>query len=384
MIGRLYSIGFFDMVEPIFYSSFATPHLGVQYFGAFSLFVNTFGSIFIGRSGKDLFIRSPILVALAEPKGPYFKGLKLFHKRCALANIRHDRTVAFYTSYMTTKSPFKEWDKTCLSYLPATSIRVNDESVEPKILDLKNSKLLPEPQKHTPTFQARLKYFGILVLIGFILPLWVPLVFTANSFGSVLSWFRLRFFHHGYDVESGWKSVKDALSKGAASASTPGDNSNVSSTNVISKELALFTEEVIEGVLDATERQDDLSEEEETEDPIDGDLKNLKIGGLGDLVAVDFKKLEANTKELMSIFEEKESAYPIFQDSPSLDLDQDRLTINENLNSLQWYKVPVYVDVFNAHDGIIARRGLRSSHRGLAGIYLWVGIVQNVLKEERK
>lgn len=43
---------------------------------------------------------------------------------------------------------------------------------------------------------------------------------------------------------------------------------------------------------------------------------------------------------------------------PKLPFDDNRKTITNNLNTLSWIKVPVYIKSTNAHGGIVARRGL--------------------------
>ena len=56
MIGVLYELGFFDEVQPVFFTTFATPHIGVRFFkkGLFDKTANIVGRYLFGSTGLEL------------------------------------------------------------------------------------------------------------------------------------------------------------------------------------------------------------------------------------------------------------------------------------------------------------------------------------------
>ncbi|GMM36051.1 putative hydrolase [Saccharomycopsis crataegensis] len=407
MIGKLYEAGFFENIEPYFFTTFATPHLGVKFFGSYSgPILNFLGSNFIGTSGRDLFIRNKILVELGDKEGPYFKALRAFKQRYLLSNIRHDRTVAFYTSFISDVSPFEDWSKVKLQYLNGIpEIKVGDKIVKPRIIDLKNSKIRPTNMPlPPPTLLSRLRYIGILILISFILPIWFPVVFTANCIGTTLSYFRLTFRPLEFDSAKEWlnlkiylfgenqkQEIKPTSEHGAIDEGTVDAplslHSAKTNDSIISKELAGFTEGAIENMLEAPQMNEDLETVSKSYDndtiSVESEY-NFVAGGINNEVFIDIPKHAEAAGKLLSYIDSgknNELEYPLFNRSnlKSLPFDEERAKINRNLNSLQWFKIASYVDAFNAHDGIVARRGLRSSPRGFATIYLWAALIKDQL-----
>ena len=84
VIGLLNELDFFEKIEPIFFSTFATPHVGIQFFNdnIFDAVANRLGPYLFGKSGGQLFIadHDKILVKMADPQEKYMRGLKKFQK----------------------------------------------------------------------------------------------------------------------------------------------------------------------------------------------------------------------------------------------------------------------------------------------------------------
>ena len=71
VIGLLNDLKFFDKVKPVFFTTFATPHVGIQFFNdnIFDITANRLGPYLFGKSGGQLFISDydKILVTMADP-----------------------------------------------------------------------------------------------------------------------------------------------------------------------------------------------------------------------------------------------------------------------------------------------------------------------------
>lgn len=77
------------------------------------------------------------------------------------------------------------------------------------------------------------------------------------------------------------------------------------------------------------------------------------------------------------------SKISLFTKESELKLDEEKRYIMDSLNELNWIKIPVFLDVWNSHDGIVSRRGPKTNPKGAATIGVWVSILRNHLQEER-
>lgn len=166
-------------LEPIIYNTFATPHLGSKFQGSkfkAKLF-NTVGGSILGYSGKDLFLKPaketgsecvitgsnnyndddenanvssqqngsnlaqdtkdedivdeselPLLYIMTDPSREFYKGLALFKHRILYSNAVNDRTVPFFTSYISVQDPFKKKGHVIKRMTFATAIDGNSAS----------------------------------------------------------------------------------------------------------------------------------------------------------------------------------------------------------------------------------------------------------------
>lgn len=156
-IGLLYSRGMFDKVEPVNFTTFASPHLGVRTPGRgwHRRLWNAFGSRTLSMSGKQLFLVDnfrdtgrPILSLLADPDSIFIKGLTLFRRRTLYANIINDRSAVYYTTAVSKIDPYINLEKIKIKYL---------EGYEDVVLDPLYSFAALEPITSEPTsFYSRL------------------------------------------------------------------------------------------------------------------------------------------------------------------------------------------------------------------------------------
>ena len=142
VIGLLNELDFFEKIEPIFFSTFATPH-GNPIFNdnIFDAVANRLGPYLFGKSGGQLFIadHDKILVKMADPQEKYMRGLKI-SKAHSFSKYQNDRTVAFFTSFITDVSPFEELDNIKIVYLDnLPQAKIANKLVRPKFVDLTKS-----------------------------------------------------------------------------------------------------------------------------------------------------------------------------------------------------------------------------------------------------
>ncbi|CAK1355943.1 unnamed protein product [Cercospora beticola] len=125
VIGVLYGNGLFDRIQPVNFSTFATPHLGVRTpkRGARSYLFNVLGAKTLSTSGQQMFLvdsfrdtKRPLLSVMADPNSVFMKGLGKFKNKWIYANTINDRSVPFYTSNISRTDPFVDLNTIELHY----------------------------------------------------------------------------------------------------------------------------------------------------------------------------------------------------------------------------------------------------------------------------
>ncbi|KAK2808750.1 hypothetical protein FQN50_004422 [Emmonsiellopsis sp. PD_5] len=141
-IGLLYSKGYFDKIEPVNFTTFATPHVGVRCPARKAHFWNVLGARTISESGRQLFMidsfrdtGKPLFSVLATPGSIFMLGLAKFRHRSLYANIINDMAAVYYTTGISKTDPFVQLDKVNINYVPGySSVIVDpDEPVHVKI-----------------------------------------------------------------------------------------------------------------------------------------------------------------------------------------------------------------------------------------------------------
>lgn len=186
-IGLLYHKGIFERVEPVNFTTFATPHLGVRtpLTGRLNQIWNVLGARTLSMSGRQLFAIDnfrdsgrPLLAVLADPGSIFINALKSFKNRSLYANIVNDRTVVYYTAGISQTDPFKNLEDVEINYLPG---------YDDVIVDGENPVSAKEPTA-LPAFSQRLtqstrNFFGTLPIAAFLI-IFIPIgssIFLANS-----------------------------------------------------------------------------------------------------------------------------------------------------------------------------------------------------------
>lgn len=448
-IGMLNEIGFFDNVKPIIFTSFATPHVGVHFFKEtpFDKAANYTGQFLFGKSGSEMFLgdSDKLLIKMADPEEKWLQGLKKFEKHIVLANIKNDRTVSFFTSYITPYSPFEEWDKVKIKYLKdLPRVRIGKVEVRPKFVDFERCQPLAlenefENQQEATSYFRKSKLIRLLMILTvtiLILPIWIPLVLSSTIVVSVYSAIKIKVIKSP-EIKEHWERVK-----GSVYGANPIDEEDAKigqhnreqrrklrHTESFKGDTSDFTKSAMENFMYAEERfsgkseniveQADEDEEddevkddyhgednEEDEDDDDEDRDGDEDEGEEnereeEITAIESttllskevkeKIIDVNIKEndksisehLNKLHNQDYSKFPLFTKESLLRMDKERQFIIDNLNSIKWIKIPVYIDAWNAHDGIVARRGPRTNPKGTATILLWASILRQHLLEDQ-
>lgn len=438
VVGKLYSMGFFEEVTPVFFCTFATPHVGVHFFkeNIFDYVGNFMGKFMFGCTGPQLFVADSqsLLLKMSDPESEYFKGLELFEARMLLANAKNDRSVAFYTSYITDFSPFDQMDSVNICYLKdLPSSRIGATKVWPKFIDMEKSHRVENPgqfhgnkQEATSIVRSNKILRGTVVLAAalVLVPFYIPLIICLSLYVSGYSVLKVKLLRP-LKVEEHWKEVKLSVYHGGVinSKHTEQGESRRKKRRSLAKhetfkgDTSNFTESAMEGMLFAEDRlvggqstiiEEDVHSEEEEKYP------NKTASDSGDDEengeSSDSDTNEQTNKSLFASFLKKKhildiqtnkndmaikrhldllkrndgSKFPLFSKESKLHLLKKQQRIVENLNKLDWIKIAVYHDLFNAHEGIIARRGEKWNPKGTCTIYLWASILRNHIREHHE
>ncbi|RXK37010.1 hypothetical protein M231_05717 [Tremella mesenterica] len=107
--------GFFKRHEPVGFSTFASPYLGVlKYRTRMNTFVHSIGRRVLSRTGQQLYMLDkdhgrPLLSVLADPDLIFLQTLKRFPRILVIANGCHDLTVPYPTATFSLSDPFVDY-----------------------------------------------------------------------------------------------------------------------------------------------------------------------------------------------------------------------------------------------------------------------------------
>ncbi|KAL4782402.1 putative serine esterase-domain-containing protein [Aspergillus varians] len=137
-LGLLYAQGWFDKIQPVNFTTFASPHLGVRapVRGAQSLLFNGLGSRTVSVSGQQLFLtdtfrdsKKPLISVLADSDSIFIQALKRFSRRSVYGNIVNDRTTALYTTILSGVDHFSDLENDNINYVEGYDSVVVDPDV---------------------------------------------------------------------------------------------------------------------------------------------------------------------------------------------------------------------------------------------------------------
>lgn len=210
VIGLLYHSGVFETVQPVNFTTFATPHLGVRTprMGYRAQMWNYLGSRTLSTSGQQMFLVDsfrdtgrPLLAVLADPNSIFVRGLSIFKNKSIYANAINDRSVPYYTSAISRVDPFVDLDAIDVHPLPNQDY--------PVILDPENpvsprkeqpEKELTWPERYIMTQRTResLPFYTVLFSL---LPIAVPLFMVNAGYQTYKSAQRVKLHEAGQLVD---------------------------------------------------------------------------------------------------------------------------------------------------------------------------------------
>lgn len=326
VVGKMYTE--FDQVfrdiEPQIFMTLATPHLGVEFYNPenstskriFQSLIRRLGSSILGKSGREMFMtnrNNDILLKLTEDQ--FLQSLARFKWRVVIANVKNDRTVAFYTSYIADCDPFI-YTKNNVKYAFEEKVPGSDYSrTIPKIIDMDRlDAKLKRPKVPKRSALRYLKMAPIIVLfVTFILPVMFCLNILATLYSDIVTWKYRKLIQTGQlpFLLHSKLGLNDSLKE--------------------------YATDVYGSILNDEEGNDNDDEESSSQKP-----------------------MEAGEEQVFwrEFIEKYSKIWDGASQFPKLPFDQRRETMFTNLNKLSWIRVPIYIKSANAHGGIVARRGL--------------------------
>lgn len=410
-IGELYRRGILTrsgsnsklQLEPIIFTTFATPHLGSIFQGAKprARFFNVVGKSLLGYSGKDLFLvpasettpeddwiagnkdwkGKSLLFIMSDPKSDFFKGLQLFQHRIIYANAVRDRTVPFHTAYMSLQNPFRKSGHVIRKMRSACESEVTSDigsgteedsplvatntDKNKVIIDIKWSKYIADPHSlehklgiesntnlHTPQDPNRPAILTTLFILG---PVFFPIVFIFSAIATISSMWRVKRLYREERV------AKEA------------NHSDATETSLPKPTVHKRRQSVSEGLADITGRAVD-NYIIKTNPPT---TSKEGVADERDEVELDETDDEDNLEDAVSLFDES---------VPYLNLSDDVKEIYYNLNGVEdgskagltWEKRVVFLHRFNTHSEIINRMNFKQ-HKGRDVLEDWVQSISSKL-----
>ncbi|KAI0206897.1 putative serine esterase-domain-containing protein [Astrocystis sublimbata] len=332
-IGLLYAKGVLDRVEPMNFTTFASPHLGVRapLSGWYDHVWNNLGSRVLSESGRQLFIVDkfrdtgrPLLSILAEPDSIFVLGLKKFKRRTLYSNILNDRTVAHYTSMITQTDPYIDLTKIKARYA---------RGYEDVVLDREHpvTQLAPEAPKSTMSLMAingasYVKNSPYVLALAIFLPIGITVFLLNSAVQTVRSTRRIQLHENG---KAGIQVEK--------------------------YRMPLWVEEIQGTVENAYEN-------------INSSQKQAYLTASPDDDDDDERILEPAEAEILDL--ESQQSQPR---SPTLALDPCQFEMITSLNAVGWRKFPVWIkNVRHTHAAIIVRMDKPSFSEGLIVLKHWL------------
>lgn len=336
VIGLLYSNGWFSKLEPVNFTTFASPHLGVRtpHFGVQSKIWNLLGSRTLAMSGRQLFTidmfrnnNQPLLSVLADPQSIFIQALSQFKNRVLYANIINDRSAPYYTTCITQTDPFTDLEAININYLPKYSPTILDPSNPVSIKD--PSTPLPLTTRLATSSQAIINGLPLAALFTVLVPIGSVLYLVNSGIQSVRSQQRIRLHEQG----------RAGIGLG-------------------SYRIPLMIENARETVENALARVNTSSSRRESGHRDKSEVSEKAYIGANDSAELNRTRSSSSARKT---------------DFPPLPLTDDQQAMIKSLDDVGFrkYRVHIHKDR-HSHAAIIVRRGLKVNDEGVVVMKHWL------------
>ncbi|TKA70379.1 hypothetical protein B0A49_06939 [Cryomyces minteri] len=352
VVGLLYSKGWFDKLEPVNFTTFATPHLGVRtpLTGFHNHVWNILGARTLSTSGRQLFTIDsfrdtgrPLLAVLADPSSIFIKALASFKHRSLYSNITNDRSAVFYTTCISKTDPFVDLSAIKLNYLPGyQDVLVDpDNPLSPK----PSESDLPLYHRISATTRNTLSKIPLFAALVVFIPLGVTAFLINSGIQSIRSAQRIRLHEAGL---------------GAGHYRIP----------LLIEDARRMGEGVYEGFGGAQSQEYLPAGSEETSSPLSFSRKRSHRS---DSMASESTEKLLGTGGNDSNTQLPNSLHSRPLDFPTLALTKDQFDMVDALDEVGWRKYPVHIHkVGHTHAAIIVRMNRKSFAEGKIVVGHWL------------
>ncbi|KAI9255220.1 putative serine esterase-domain-containing protein [Phascolomyces articulosus] len=366
-VGILGKNGFFDSIEPFLFVTFATPHLGVrrETKSKFAKVYNFVTGHMLSRTGEQLQLldkfentNRPLLSIMADPKRPFHQYLAKFKTRRIYANVTNDRTVPYWTAAIEPYNYFEKMKNVELSLdteypsvVTAFDVRQHDD---------KNKQ---EREKERRNQTAVAIKFAILVFSPILFPILGTLAFTYIGTQGLVSRYRV----------SRILASSPLLLANVEGSTSANDEKETVEDHPSHDENTRIKRSNSGG---STTSDDDNTllhhhhhHHHHKEDPVLMDTLDAMdtIPNETNIDRSPQTTQHTKTKDRRSLYN-IEPSKTIRQTYSAMQLINEQFEIERNMQQLEWERVMVYIDTFNAHASIVCRAKRFTNTGGKAAI----------------
>ncbi|KAJ5240176.1 hypothetical protein N7468_004795 [Penicillium chermesinum] len=338
-IGILQANGWLDKLEPVNFTTFASPHVGARtpLKGFASSVWNGVGPSMISASGQQMFMVDsfrdtgrPLFSVMADRESVFIQGLKRFPNRSLYANVVNDRITSFFSTAISKTDPFQDLDNLNINYVEGYErVIINCDQW---LLPQKTSDFKTSPWK-TPVAYAR--QMPLFLLAMFILPPALTAFVVHAAIQTVRSRKRIRLHGEG-QLGALFKKYRVPL---------------------LVKDAQHAMEEVLENV-NATQEPAYLSSTDDDDSDVEDAATPLNENNL-DLLGTAKQQPSADGDTI---------AHP-----PKLALTPEQFEIIDSLNGVGFHKYPVYIHTHHhSHAAIVVRIQKDSFWEGKIVVKHWL------------
>ncbi|KAI8577600.1 hypothetical protein K450DRAFT_251594 [Umbelopsis ramanniana AG] len=363
-IGVLGESGFFDKHEPINFTTFATPHVGVQQPPRNTIvrIFNWLSKRLLSRSGEQMSLADsyrdgrPLLEIMASPDHEFMKHMARFQHRFIYANGVNDRSVPYWTAAFEHTNYF--------SSIPALDIDFDENfNTVVKSFDLRDPNVKYVPPKKPFTSWTILKYV-LFLLLPVLLPLWITIALSVVLTQGTSSRIRvagilrkaasqIQESPNTLNTDKQGEDIKVSPTISLGSISDSSDSQQNGEHNTVDKFL---DETVLVPALDGVNF------------PGEENLRPNEDSDSNEDVVIDI----ATQSSAFNVPPGKK----LVETYKPLDLLPSQKNIVRDMNKLSWKKVVLVIDSMNAHAAIVVREKRFDSASARVGVKHYIQTVK--------